>query len=169
MRGATRRRPYWSCRNSYFNPRTPCGVRLNIRMTMLFHKHNFNPRTPCGVRQTLVQRLLRFGYISIHAPHAGCDSVSGCNDTASAAFQSTHPMRGATSPYHMTICPPAYFNPRTPCGVRPAGCSVAGVHAAISIHAPHAGCDAGSDVHRIGGQAISIHAPHAGCDYCARS
>ena len=34
----------------------------------------------------------------------------------------------------------------------------------ISIHAPHAGCDAGM---AQGGRdiGISIHAPHAGCDY----
>ena len=55
-------------------------------------------------------------------------------------FQSTHPMRGATL--------------RKQLGSLPGD---------ISIHAPHAGCDA--DVNqRSRSREISIHAPHAGCD-----
>ena len=56
-----------------------------------------------------------------------------------------------------------HFNPRAPCGARPAPKSQEEVHACISIHAPHAGRDRPE-----GGQdhpgAISIHAPHAGRD-----
>ena len=81
---------------------------------------NFNPRTPCGVRRTDEDDVV-FGYqISIHAPHAGCDTGkatailtagisihaphAGCdapgNGTSAllVRFQSTHPMRGATYP-----------------------------------------------------------------------
>ena len=78
-------------------------------------------------------------------------------------FQSTHPLRGATtlvsprsySAHNFNPRTPCgvrphsprkgaffyYFNPRTPCGVRhvPAGCCV--TVAVISIHAPLAGCD----------------------------
>ena len=79
-------------------------------------------------------------YISIHAPHAGCDQFSASFLLADGRFQSTHPMRGATSlrfnciplchisihaPHagcddvrHQTPCHLPYFNPRTPCGVR---------------------------------------------------
>ena len=79
-----------------------------------------------------------------------------------------------------------YFNPRTPCGVRPDSSPVTSapikfqsthpvrgatrcaydLHAqrVISIHAPRAGCDT-----IFGGgtweQIISIHAPRAGCDF----
>ena len=123
--------------------------------------------------------------ISIHAPHAGCDrrtrrcpwgqgnfnprtpcgvrqewkaKVSLMNE-----FQSTHPMRGATY-----LRDSLYLNLR------------------ISIHAPHAGCDAEKispytyqvkfqSTHPMRGatrrvrvpvciELISIHAPHAGCD-----
>ena len=35
----------------YFNPRTPCGVRLPGRIHKTIAGNNFNPRTPCGVRQ----------------------------------------------------------------------------------------------------------------------
>ena len=106
--------------------------------------------------------FLVLGDISIHAPLAGCDA--GCNSR--------------------TACRPD-FNPRTPCGVRPAGCGAAicldafqSTHPLrgatrrcadkrtdrhISIHAPLAGCDAVTNP-ISGSVTISIHAPLAGCD-----
>ena len=36
--------------NLGFNPRTPCGVRLPSRNTASGKYSSFNPRTPCGVR-----------------------------------------------------------------------------------------------------------------------
>ena len=57
-------------------------------------------------------------------------------------FQSTHPMRGATTQTNSMRA-----------GRR------------ISIHAPHAGCDGLCRQH-AGKHPISIHAPHAGCDQC---
>ena len=123
---------------------------------------DFNPRTPCGVRHTHHKRDMGEFVISIHAPLAGCDSavrlhpqfhggisihapLAGCDDDLlpghlATAFQSTHPLRGATlRPYAdvlvivISIHAPLagcdrdtwlfvrvgdYFNPRTPCGVR---------------------------------------------------
>ena len=64
-----KRRQYSS---TYFNPRTPCGVRLLLRLAKSLLL-NFNPRTPCGVRRRL-RGQQRGGQI----------------------FQSTHPLRGAT-------------------------------------------------------------------------
>ena len=102
-------------------------------------------------------------------------------------FQSTHPLRGATSNFDRCRSLWIYFNPRTPCGVRPFGLSVvnttnlfqsthplrgatsfkdlSSLKTEISIHAPLAGCDLGQ-VERIDARhpAISIHAPLAGCD-----
>ena len=56
-----------------FNPRTPHGVRL----TALPHPRCsacFNPRTPHGVRQRAkFSNAVKF-FVSIHAPHTGCDS-----------------------------------------------------------------------------------------------
>ena len=37
-----------------------------------------------------------------------------------ATFQSTRPMRGATRPPRLLTCRPSNFNPRAPCGARPA-------------------------------------------------
>ena len=60
------------------------------------HTCHFNPRTPCGVRRAGRRRGASAETISIHAPHAGCDVRLSKRLTKSSAFQSTHPMRGAT-------------------------------------------------------------------------
>ena len=62
----------------------------------VIYRINFNPRTPCGVRPR--------------------HRVAG---TRHQLFQSTHPLRGATSGIIADWLPIAHFNPRTPCGVRP--------------------------------------------------
>ena len=112
----------WICANGTcpgrcFNPRTPCGVRLEFPV---FYKHiaGFNPRTPCGVRQyfggtTSTQngvsihallaecdweRLLRTRSrtVSIHALLAECDGMIPADFSMSPRFQSTHSLRSAT-------------------------------------------------------------------------
>ncbi len=123
----------------------------------------FNPRTPCGVRQACPPASRGWNKISIHAPHAGCDGGALRLAVLFVRFQSTHPMRGATTSmdttrFEWTYFNPrtpcgvrlrrslnhrskAYFNPRTPCGVRRFATWLAASTARISIHAPHAGCD----------------------------
>ena len=124
-----------------FNPRTPCGVRHSHHLLHTGVWPNFNPRTPCGVRHLT-------------------DDKHG----QPVIFQSTHPLRGATTRlpkellvYPISIhaplagCDPepehigkplVYFNPRTPCGVRPNSPRNKCSFRKISIHAPLAGCDA---------------------------
>ena len=145
----------------YFNPRTPCGVRLAYGEHTRGACH-FNPRTPCGVRL----RHLRFYFskilISIHAPLTGCDYIARAGKKD-----------------------PENFNPRTPYGVRPAnqwhcdgseifqsthplrGATTANTatkqNEGISIHAPLTGCDAAADGQEVPND-ISIHAPLTGCD-----
>ena len=58
---------------SNFNPRTPCGVR-HVLVDATGSIMDFNPRTPCGVR--LDEKGFAITYTE---------------------FQSTHPLRGATS------------------------------------------------------------------------
>ncbi len=146
--------------------------------------------------------------ISIHAPHTGCDGPSqssrirgmefqSTHPTRGATnmlppsldrlgFQSTHPTRGATRRYDLVAPLTLYFNPRTPHGVRRDKINLTDDQAAISIHAPHTGCDsrgaaicrpsvAFQSTHPTRGataasctrreqRQISIHAPHTGCD-----
>ena len=118
MRGATKHQAadqfYTSI--SIHAPHAGCDDRSGGSLAKI---SNFNPRTPCGVRHFDLTLLIRFHFtISIHAPHAGCDSGTCAINGSISAFQSTHPMRGATrtpSRRSSSVCD---FNPRTPCGVR---------------------------------------------------
>ena len=79
------------------------------------------------------------------------------------AFQSTHPLRGATLPPHFSNHSQRDFNPRTPCGVR----RIAGPWRSISTlfqstH-PLRGATMANDYKALWYN-ISIHAPLAGCD-----
>ena len=114
---------------TFQGPAADCGQR------------DFNPRTPCGVRLIFSQRKSTHFAISIHAPRAGCDSLSGLclylgishfnprtpcgvrrvvhqTDHETDEFQSTHPVRGATGRDRGGGQAGGDFNPRTPCGVR---------------------------------------------------
>ena len=161
LRGATGRFFRGRPCASDFNPRTPCGVRLPASAALSVTRY-FNPRTPCGVRLWTILPSRSSNCISIHAPLAGCDlPVLGirqervhfnprtpcgvrrfrtAQNVKTFLFQSTHPLRGATTwrrtPEHSGF---------------------------ISIHAPLAGCD--DLFYRLGDFcSISIHAPLAGCD-----
>ena len=104
-------------------------------------------------------------------------------------FQSTHPLRGATRPGRPFPPSGCYFNPRTPCGVRPARSarSVGRGHfnprTPCGVRPPSYICHLlrcifqsthplrGATLHAAVGtdaRAISIHAPLAGCDTRAR-
>ena len=50
LAGCDRRIGFCAGQGNYFNPRTPCGVRLPQQRASSSARH-FNPRTPCGVRQ----------------------------------------------------------------------------------------------------------------------
>ena len=73
----------------------PHAGRDTFRRPRSFPPSDFNPRAPCGARQ----RSLRFGSVM-------------------TAFQSTRPMRGATTSRSSRISAFFYFNPRAPCGAR---------------------------------------------------
>ena len=105
-----------SCCGSHFNPRTPCGVRLSQRIRT-GNTADFNPRTPCGVRQ----------YITIGIP----DII---------AFQSTHPLRGATSLSWVYFSSSSFQSTHPLRGATTDG-GIETIDFIISIHAPLAGCD----------------------------
>ena len=145
--------------------------------------------------------------ISIHAPHAGCDHAQAGHIRFPQKFQSTHPMRGATTSLKNRRCnlqfqsthpmrgatacrtnlpTPGRFQSTHPMRGATLDCRYGHVLRQISIHAPHAGCDASvpmsrtlcipfQSTHPMRGAtacrnpftdliSISIHAPHAGCD-----
>ncbi len=122
----------------------------------------FNPRTPCGVRPRRKRRTL-----------------------LPSKFQSTHPLRGATSPSRRAASLRSNFNPRTPCGVRPGCTKVNGYFWYFNPRTPCgvrpgrwaklSTCNRFQSTHPLRGATlrvnhdfpviqISIHAPLAGCD-----
>ena len=170
----------------HFNPRAPCGARPSKeqqrkrRVCISIHaphagrderdaarrarSRNFNPRAPCGARLAAHRHGFVVVDISIHAPHAGRDSIWLSQAARRKVFQSTRPMRGATSlliclltesdfisihaPHagrDVSLLPrpplPRHFNPRAPCGARPRCSNCHKLRRPISIHAPHAGRD----------------------------
>ena len=101
------------------------------------------PREGCDVSFTIP--CPTSNVISIHAPREGCDTGGRIRHGFAGTFQSTHPVRGATS---------SQARPMPPRG--------------ISIHAPREGCD--PTVRPCGCVIeISIHAPREGCDFSKRS
>ena len=123
---------------SYFNPRTPCGVRRDSAVDWILMLY-FNPRTPCGVRRVLAAMRAFLGLfqsthplrgataipaphpracaISIHAPLAGCDPGWPRRRACARDFNPRTPC-GVRRGRNLPGMPRAYFNPRTPCGVR---------------------------------------------------
>ena len=139
LRGATETDRHFLRRQTYFNPRTPCGVRQRHH----HHgrdAHHISIHAPLAGCDQFGYALARALVISIHAPLAGCDLVTVFSNQPDAVFQSTHPLRGATRTrraahvaVHISIhaplagcdsdsrpgrCAAGNFNPRTPCGVR---------------------------------------------------
>ena len=123
-----------------FNPRPPCGGRLGAPTSAASGRSNFNPRPPCGGRHYIPRGMIGDQSISIHAPRAGGDQQHREDGEHDLRFQSTPPVRGATT-YVVWHCktlqfqstPPVrgatcgspehteedhYFNPRPPCGGR---------------------------------------------------
>ena len=141
LRGATKVQAWQAIPGSNFNPRTPCGVRRGVcsqsalRIPISIHAPlagcdgtarvrrsgltYFNPRTPCGVRQAGAAGCPGAASISIHAPLAGCDGV--LLHLLRALLISIHaPLAGCDSSPSRLPFLRQDFNPRTPCGVRPA-------------------------------------------------
>ena len=123
-----------------FNPRAPCGARRPSEKERRRYLH-FNPRAPCGARPLAGFLRSLPVIISTHAPLAGRDRRATKPRFATAGFQPTRPLRGATFVFlHDVRCidisthaPLAGrddrgiaffdvnidFNPRAPCGARP--------------------------------------------------
>ena len=127
------------------------------------------------------------GFVSIHAPRAGCDQPGSTLSAREPQFQSTHPVRGATSVRVVATSTRLLFQSTHP--VR--GATVSQWRAKhlliVSIHAPRAGCDGLISILILSGNgfqsthpvrgatisassiwrcaSVSIHAPRAGCDH----
>ena len=102
--------------------------------------------------------------ISIHAPRVGCDGNTKLPILKDSLISIHAPRVGCDADMIYFPYLPAYFNPRTPCGVRQVFLEFVQVVTLISIHAPRVGCDAALHSGPVGVINISIHAPRVGCD-----
>ena len=98
----------------------------------------FNPRTSCEVRR-LTDEPKSLMKVSIHAPHARCDTQKRKKENEHLRFNprtscEVRPSCRCHSPH------PTGFNPRTSCEVR-RRLRVVCNRRRVSIHAPHARCD----------------------------
>ena len=77
-----------------FNPRAPYGARPALKELTGDGEMSFNPRAPYGARLEHLVVLTEPLEVSIHAPRTGRDNAAM---TSTEVFQSTRPVRGATS------------------------------------------------------------------------
>ena len=108
-------------------------------------------------------RVLTAGKFQSTHPVRGATSSRGFS-SAEKLFQSTHPVRGATSSKSTNIANwlISIQAPRAGCDASPFETFQAALD--ISIHAPRAGCDRNGELYGFRRMKISIHAPRAGCD-----
>ena len=104
----------------YFNPRTPCGVRQDDRMSgdpnQIFQStHPLRGATADGAFSGTPH------FISIHAPLAGCDGRL-CHDRRPERYFNPRTPCGVRRILTAASKRLKYFNPRTPCGVRQQNC-----------------------------------------------
>ena len=123
----------------------------------------FNPRSPCGERlPCIIADDLNTAFQST-LPVRGATTWHR-KIMAMRRFQSTLPVRGATYRHVPNHRPEPYFNPRSPCGERPPPWScLSGQRTDFNPRSP---CGERPDNWRGGltWVGISIHAPRAGSD-----
>ena len=184
LAGCDRQRRERRRETPYFNPRTPCGVRLVI-IGDCVTLTGFQSTHPLRGATTDKSVTIQTGDISIHAPLAGCDGSFVFPSPVHHRFQSTHPLRGATRRKKTFRRQAPNFNPRTPCGVRHGGllcrfprrdfnprtpCGVRRRHFAVvfppmGFQSTHPLRGATNGLEGVDDSFdISIHAPLAGCD-----
>ena len=170
----------------HFNPRAPYGARPSHPRCATSPTAYFNPRAPYGARPAYQRPGRHLRRISIHAPHTGRDAI--CGKTVQAAehfnprapygarlsclararayrrfqstrpirgatskcfvfirkasvFQSTRPIRGATRKTSWTMCRRAGFQSTRPIRGATQSAHYQSPFLHISIHAPHTGRD----------------------------
>ena len=89
-----------------------------LHVTITLSRQNFNPRAPYGARLCPYKGVQYRQAISIHAPHTGRDVIQLMRSCVDYLFQSTRPIRGATSGEGYQAGATTNFNPRAPYGAR---------------------------------------------------
>ena len=128
---------------------------------------NFNPRSPCGERLNSDAAANAWWTFQSTLPLRGATKVADERAAERINFNPRSPCGERPAPPFASARPCRHFNPRSPCGERSVPVKASSTATGISIHAPLAGSDAVRQaiVDRVG---ISIHAPLAGSDPAGR-
>ena len=123
---------------------------------------NFNPRTPCGVRHIYTIPIHTVTIFQSTHPVRGATTTASRKSTRTRTISIHAPRAGCDAFFAALASEGGDFNPRTPCGVRR---SCSGSCEPSGNFNPRTPCG----VRRDGASApllvdISIHAPRAGCD-----
>ena len=102
----------------YFNPRGPCGPRLDTIHKIRKLGWHFNPRGPCGPRRKISITRACNVKISILAVLADRDGGCYMSTQTTHLFQSSRSLRTATAQMASQFFTGLDFNPRGPCGPR---------------------------------------------------
>ena len=103
---------------AYFNPRSPCGERRCGQVGLQLRQISIHALlAESDDRESVVEAIRE---ISIHALLAESDVVDEFQGREAYEFQSTLSLRRATRSCWMPFWPGWHFNPRSPCGERPA-------------------------------------------------
>ncbi len=145
----------------YFNPRSPCGERLDS-VKEEYASLIFQSTLPVWGATPPPLTLRAAAEISIHAPRVGSDKALGLHGDGlhisihaprvgsdhlyaahrpEAAISIHAPRVGSDSHSAGILICLQNFNPRSPCGERPKQRRKAGGNGNISIHAPRVGSD----------------------------
>ena len=171
---------------SYFNPRSPCGLRLNSTV-FCYGSDRFQSTQPmrAATNPSFSYCLIRYRFQSTQPMRAATKYLYAAAGPATISIHAAH--AGCDKSKEPPPVLPDNFNPRSPCGLRLPQGFTWDFFLDISIHAAHAGCDfvMGGDGFRFIGyfnprspcglrrnkckddftlNIISIHAAHAGCD-----
>ena len=108
-------------------------------------------------------RVLSRHTISIHAPRVGCDVLHAIELCLISDFNPRTPCGVRPAPFRKPRRRMLNFNPRTPCGVRPGTGDAVPDHQDFNPRTP-CGVRLWTRLHSRSVTCISIHAPRAGCD-----
>ena len=141
-------------------PRMGCDASALAKVSRYSY---FNPRTPYGVRPCDYYGRERDRAISIHAPRMGCDTSHYQRRQRWRAISIHAPRMGCDKRYFTQPNAQLYFNPRTPYGVRPESVYQGWTSDKFQSTHPVWGATINID-HQLAIFRISIHAPRMGCD-----
>ena len=100
-----------------FQPTRPLRGATRLTLPPFGRIAHFNPRAPCGARLQLFRSVVDFLLFQPTRPLRGATAGASLVRVI-PVFQPTRPLRGATSSGTARTTTYTYFNPRAPCGAR---------------------------------------------------